>query len=320
MAELVWDKVGDRTYQTGVDRGVLYLPDGSAVAWNGLTSVEERFTQERKVYYLDGVKYLEHILPGDFSAQLKAFTYPDEFERINGVAPGEDGVFIHDQKPSRFGLSYRTLIGDDVSGTDRGYKLHILYNLTAVPDNNAYTSLGDQAAPVEFGWDLAGTPVAVSGYRPTAHISLDSTKMNSTLLADLENTLYGSSGAEALVSITDNGDGTWTASGPDEYITMLDSTTGEISGANVTHLDVNTYEASTSEIGLGGANARLPSIQEIFDFIGNFGSIIDHGDGTWTATGPDEFITMLDATTFEIINANALYLNADTYEISSIAT
>lgn len=288
---------------------------GTAVVWNGLTSVEEKFGQERKSYYLDGVKYLDHVLPGDFSAQLKAFTYPDEFERINGVASGEDGVSIHDQKPMSFSLSYRTRIGDDVSGTDRGYKLHLLYNLTAVPDNNAYTSLGDQNAPIEFGWDLSGTPVAVPGYRPTVHISFDSTKIEPALLLEFENTLYGSSGSDAVITILDNGDGTWTANGPDDLITMLDSTTGEISGADVVHVDADTYEVTTASVGSSvETNPRLPSIQEIFAFIENWGSITDNGDGTWTAVGD---ITMLDSTTFQIENANAVYSNADTYNISS---
>lgn len=195
MTELVWDKIGDRTYQTGVDRGVLYLSDGTSAAWNGLTSVDEKVGRDTKSYYLDGVKYLENQTPGDFSAQLKAFTYPDEFDRINGVAPDGGGLFVHDQKPRSFGLSYRTLIGDDVSGTERGYKIHLLYNLMVVPDNNAYTSLDDGSKPIEFGWDLSGTPVATAGYKPTAHLSLDSTKIAPASLTAVEDILYGTSTA-----------------------------------------------------------------------------------------------------------------------------
>jgi hypothetical protein len=191
MTKLVWDKVGDRTYQTGVDRGVLYLSDGTAAVWNGLTSIDEKFSQSSKSYYLDGVKYLEHQTPGDFSAQLKAFTYPEEFEKINGVAPDGGGLFVHDQKPKSFSLAYRTLIGDDVSGTERGYKIHLLYNLMAIPDSNAYASLDAGSNPIEFGWDLSGTPAATAGYRPTAHLSLDSTKLTSAKLAQVEDILYG---------------------------------------------------------------------------------------------------------------------------------
>jgi hypothetical protein len=258
MAELVWHQVGDRIYQTGVDRGVLYLPDGIAVAWNGLTSVEETFSQEHKSYYLDGVKYLEHQLPGDFAASLKAFTYPDEFNQVVGVRDIGSGVFIHDQNLTSFGLSYRTLIGDDVSGIDRGYKIHLLYNLIAVPDNNAYMSLNDQSAPIEFSWSLSGVPSSVPGYRPTAHISLDSTKMDSVTLEEVETILYGSPGVNPRllsfqemstfigITITDNGDGTWTAVGPDQLITMLNATTFEIANANAVYLNTDTYNISSN--------------------------------------------------------------------------
>lgn len=193
MTKLVWDKVEDRIYQTGVDRGVLYLSDGTAAAWNGLTSIDEKFSQVSKSYYLDGIKYLEHVLPGDFSAQLKAFTYPDAFERVNGVASDGSGLFVHDQRPMSFGLSYRTLIGDAVFGTERGYKIHLLYNIKANPDSSAYASLDAGTKPIEFGWDLSGTPVATMGYRPTAHLSLDSTKLTSSKLAQIEDILYGTS-------------------------------------------------------------------------------------------------------------------------------
>lgn len=263
MAELVWDKIGDRTYQTGVDRGVLYLPDGTAAAWNGLTSVEEKFSQSSKSYYLDGVKYLEHQIPGDFSAQLKAFTYPDEFDQVNGVISNTNGLFVHDQKPTSFGLSYRTLLGDDVSGTERGYKIHLLYNLMAIPDNISYTSVNDQAAPITFGWGLSGTPVAISGYRRTAHISLDSTEMNPGHIEQIEVILYGSDTVEPrlptiqelfdldkslhMVMITDNGDGSWTAVGPDHHIEMFDTTTFSIIDVNSIYLDDDTYQISTTE-------------------------------------------------------------------------
>lgn len=258
MTELVWDQVGGRTFQTGVDRGVLYLSDGTAVVWNGLTSIEEQFSYESKLYYLDGVKYLEHVVPGDFSASLKAFTYPDEFNKVVGVSDKGMGLSIHDQKLMSFSLSYRTLIGDDISGIDRGYKLHLLYNLMAIPDSFSYESLGDQSEPIEFGWDLSGTPVVVEGYRPTAHISLDSTKMDPLLFAELETILYGSVGinprfpslqeliALIYITITDNSDGTWTVTGPDHLITMFDATTFEISEANAIYLDANTYDISST--------------------------------------------------------------------------
>jgi len=261
MATLVWDQVGARTYQTGVDRGVLYLPD-KAVVWNGLTSIEERFDAERKTFYLDGVKFLEHVLPSDFSAQLKAFTYPEEFERILGVISDGGGMQFHDQRPARFGLSYRTLLGDDISGTARGYRVHMLYNLTAIPDAAPFSSLNAGSSPIEFSWNLSGTPVKISGVRPTVHISFDSTEMDSTLLSLLEAMLYGDVNTNPrlpLISeilefigdwgilITDNGDGTWTASGPDNFVSMTDSTTFQITEDTAIYLDADTYQVSSTQ-------------------------------------------------------------------------
>lgn len=265
MTALLWDQVGDRTYQTGVDRGVLYLPGDTAVAWNGLTAIEEKVSRDVNSYYLDGVKYLEHQLPGDFSGSLKAFTYPDEFDLVNGIENDGNGLFVHDQKPMSFGLSYRTLLGDDVSGTNRGYKIHLLYNLMAVPDGSSFGSVDDQAAPISFGWTLSGTPPATLGYRPTSHLSLDSTKMDSDLLAIFEDTLYGSAGTKpmlpsfpevlaliqewgSIVVTTDNGDGTWSASGHPSDVKMLDDTTFEITRANATYSDPDTYQISSTEV------------------------------------------------------------------------
>jgi len=197
------------------------------------------------------VKYLEHLTPGDFAAQLKAFTYPEEFEQVTGVRSKGSGVFVHDQNSTSFGLSYRTLIGDDVSGTERGYKIHLLYNVTAIPDNNVYASL--RAQPIEFSWALSGTAEAVPGYRPTAHVTLDSTKMTPALLAEIEAILYGTAllqprlpALQELVSliylvIVDNGDGTWTATGPAHLIVMVDSTTFQLPEVDAVYLNPTTY-------------------------------------------------------------------------------
>ncbi len=260
MARIVWDKIGDRIYQTGVDRGVLYLPDLTAVVWNGLTSVEEQFSHEKKSYYIDGLKYLENVLPGDFSAKLKAFTYPEQFEWISGVIPDGKGLFIHDQKPRSFSLSYRTLIGDDVSGTERGYKVHLLYNIKATPDNNAYASFDDKSNPIEFGWTLSGNSTYIMGFRPTTHLSLDSTEMESALLATIEDILYGTP----------------------------------------------------------TVNPRFLPFQELLSIVNNWVplTITYNTDGTWTATG-DGVTIGADPTTFEIVSANAIFSDADTYTITS---
>lgn len=191
MTVLEWDKVGDRRYQTGVDRGVLFPPNGPAVPWNGLTSVTETVSRDVKSYYLDGVKYLDHHVPGSYSAKLAAFTYPDELDELLGMSEYSSGVFLHDQRVKLFNLSYRTLIGNDVDGTDHGYKLHIIYNVLAVPSDNAMNSLSDQVEIQAFEWDLRGTPPLMIGARPTAHISLDSLRAPAAKLALVEGYLYG---------------------------------------------------------------------------------------------------------------------------------
>ena len=142
MTALVWDQVGERRYETGVDRGVLYPPIGNPVPWNGLVSVNETVSREVKPYYIDGIKFLDHHVPGSYAAKLVAFTYPDEMDGLVGTQEFSPGVFIHDQRsPKLFNLSYRTRVGNDLEGLDHGYKIHILYNLLATLDDVTYTTL-----------------------------------------------------------------------------------------------------------------------------------------------------------------------------------
>jgi hypothetical protein len=163
MTVLEWDKIGDRRYETGVDRGVLFLPDGPAVPWNGLTSVTETLSREVKSYYVDGTKFMDHHVPGSYSAKLAAFTYPDELETLLGMTEYAPGVFLHDQRTKLFHLSYRTLIGNDVDGTDHGYKVHVVYNILAIPSDKTMNSLSNQVSVEPFEWDLSGTPNVMFG-------------------------------------------------------------------------------------------------------------------------------------------------------------
>src|SRR4051812_21172071 len=204
MTVLEWDKIGDRRYETGVDRGVLFTQDGIAVPWNGLTSVTETVSREVKSYYIDGIKYLDHHIPGSYSAKLQAFTYPDELETLLGMAEYAPGVFLHDQRTKLFHLSYRTLIGNDIEGTEHGYKIHIVYNILAVPSDKAMDSISDSVSLDPFEWELSGTPSLMFGVRPTAHISLDSRKIDSTLLDTLEGLIYGTAELDpSLPSLVD---------------------------------------------------------------------------------------------------------------------
>lgn len=265
MTALQWDQVGDRRYETGIDRGVLYLPDGTVAPWNGLTGIDSGGSSESESLYLDGVKFLERYKPGDFQASLKAFTYPDEFNVCLGNVEVHEGLTYHDQTIETFGLSYRTLIGNDVEGTALGYKIHLLYNLIAIPDNSSYSSLNESVSPLEFSWTLKGIPKNILGYKPTVHISIDSTKTDAARMEDVEELLYGTDTDDPRLPdideftylfhdyntlyVVDNGDGTWTATDlGEDYITMLDSTTFMISNPdlNASYIDADTYNIDTS--------------------------------------------------------------------------
>lgn len=192
MAEIIWDDVGKRFYETGVSKGVFYDYDGNGVAWNGLTSIEENTSHQVQPVYFDGLKFNDIVTIGDFSATMKAFTYPDEFLPYEGVLQEQPGVLITGQHVSRFGLSFQTKIGNDVDGVNLGYKLHLLYNLTANPTQKSFNTMALDIEPTEFEWAITAIPEFIENFRPTAHVIFDSRTIDSYLLADLESILYGS--------------------------------------------------------------------------------------------------------------------------------
>jgi hypothetical protein len=197
MTRLVWDKVDDRLYKTGIDRGVLYVPNAQSeydngFAWNGLTAVEEDFGQDTtEPYYFDGVKYLDSYNTGDFAAKLSAFTYPDEFLEFEGMKALGNGLYVDDQAGKVFGLSYRTLIGSYTKGLEQGYRIHLLYNLTANPGDLGFQNGSNLPEVLNFEWDLQSVPEKAFPYRPTAHIILDSQFLFGDILDALEEILYG---------------------------------------------------------------------------------------------------------------------------------
>ena len=199
MAKLVWDKTGDRLYETGVKNGVLYIPTAGVyskgVAWNGLTAVTESPSgAEATALYADDTKYLSLMSTEEFGATIEAYTYPDEFAACDGSAELADGVMIGQQKRSTFGLCYKTTIGNDTDGNDHGYKLHIIYGALAAPSEKAYASINDSPDAVTFSWEITTTPVNVTGAKPTASLVIDSTKADPSKLAALEDILYGKDG------------------------------------------------------------------------------------------------------------------------------
>lgn len=197
MPKLVWDQTGERLYETGVDRGILYLLDESnkynkGVAWNGLTAVSESPSgAEATDLYADNIKYLSMRSAETFGATVEAYTYPDEFGECDGSAEIATGVLIGQQSRKTFGLCYRTVIGNDVNGNDHGYKLHLIYGATASPSEKGYSTINDSPEAITFSWEITTTPVNVTGFKPTACLIIDSTKANKTNLATLENILYG---------------------------------------------------------------------------------------------------------------------------------
>ena len=199
MAKLVWDKTGDRLYETGVKNGVLYIPTAGVyskgVAWNGLTAVTESPSgAEATALYADDIKYLSLMSTEEFGATIEAYTYPDEFAACDGSAELADGVMIGQQKRSTFGLCYKTTIGNDTDGNDHGYKLHIIYGALAAPSEKAYSTINDSPEAITFSWEITTTPVNVTGAKPTASLVIDSTKADPSKLAALEDILYGKDG------------------------------------------------------------------------------------------------------------------------------
>lgn len=194
MTALVWDQMEDRWYETGIERGVLYRVnggEGDAFPWNGLVSVTEAAQLESKSYYYEGLKVLERSVAGSYSAKISAFTYPDFLDDVVGIQKYAPGVNLHDQRPQRFHLSYRTRIGNSLDGPDAGYKVHFLYELSAVPDDAAINTLSDKVEPTTFGWTVTGMQKRMLGDQPISHISLDSRNVDPAILAELESYLYG---------------------------------------------------------------------------------------------------------------------------------
>jgi hypothetical protein len=236
MATLVWDQVGERLYETGVDHGVLYIPDDTGeyvdgVAWNGLTTVTESPSgAASNPQYADNIKYLNLISAEEFGATVEAFTYPDEFAQCDGTAMPEAGVAIGQQSRKIFGLCYRTRVGNDLDGTDHGYKLHLIYGAQAAPSQKAYATINDSPAATAFSWDVTTTPVQVTGYKPTAMLSIDSSKVDSDGLAALEDVLFGAGAVDPRLPL------------PDEVLGMF---SGTLTDVRLTDANAPSYDSAT---------------------------------------------------------------------------
>lgn len=214
MAILEWDKSGERLFETGVNKGVLYVQEGTAypkgVAWNGLTAVTETPSgAEATALYADDIKYLNLVSAEEFGGTIEAYMYPDEFKACNGEADLVAGVSIGQQARKPFGFCYRTTIGNDTDGNAHGYKLHLIYGALASVSEKAFATINDSPEAITFSWEFSTTPVNVTGHKPTSIITVDSTKVDSQKMAALEAALYGTADKEAYLPL------------PDEVVTLL---------------------------------------------------------------------------------------------------
>lgn len=232
-----WGDPENRHFDTGLDRGVLYTRDGQVVPWVGLQSVDEEGGDSAAAYYIDGRPFLFLPRPKEYKANLKAITYPDAFSEIMGVQEIADGMYLDSQPGQAFDLSYRTMVGNAAEGIDFGYKIHLVYNATVTPQALTYESLGNSINPTAFSWEIQAVPVPVEGFRPTAHIIIDTRHMEQSKIDSIEELLYGSPTTQAsmpspqvifdlltfgdTITVTDLGDGTFEVTGSYENVYMV---------------------------------------------------------------------------------------------------
>jgi hypothetical protein len=263
MARITWDEIGERIFEAGVFNCVLYNEERQGTAWNGITSIKESVSSDAvDELYFDGKKIAPYIGEEDFSGTITAVTYPDSFLDFTGESELYPGINYSAQSPKKFHLSYKTNVGNYVDGIDHGYKIHILYNLTAKPSSIDNSTNNESISILDFSWEINSLPEIVEHHRPTAHIIIDASTINEDVLDYIENALYGTETSDpelpllsefvkninewGLIIITDNMDGTWTATGPDEYFSMIDSTTFQITGVDGTYSDADTYTISST--------------------------------------------------------------------------
>ena len=265
MSKLVWDQAGQKTYETGIDHGVLYDVDASGnyvdgVAWNGLTAVTESPSgAENTDLYADNIKYLILKSAEQFGGTITAYTYPQEFEKHDGSADLLTGVKIGQQSRTPFGLCYRSNVGNDTSGQDYGYKLHLIYGASANPSERNYQTINDSPEAIEFSWEFSTTPVNVTGFKPTALVTIDSTKATEAAMLAIEAVLYGSDGTDTYTAVTPVGtenpstEGWYERSGSAEPYTYTLTTDTTVDNQKT------YYSKSTS----GATTPRLPLPDEV---------------------------------------------------------
>lgn len=302
MSRLIWNAPEGRFFDAGLDRGVLYPKNKPAVAWNGLISVEEEGSEEFVTYYMDGRPYLHMPKPKEFGATIRAFTYPDEFSDIIGLVEATEGFYIDSQVGESFDLAYRTSVGNGVTGSDAGYKIHLIWNATIAPEAVTYETISNSVSPVEFTWQIRAVPVKLNGFRSSAHFIIDTRKLDPYVLEQVETILYGNEdigsidgGApNAIYNPTDLVDG----------LTVISPLDGEV-------LDGGGPSTISSSYG-------LPDPQVIFDLL-NYGSdivITSNGDGTWTARGSKDYVKEIPGGLYQLSNVDVVSTGNGTFTVS----
>lgn len=295
MSRIIWDKIGERLYETGVRMGVLYPQSGGiypkGVAWNGLTAMNENPTgaESNKKYADDGV-YLNLMSIEELEGSIEAYTYPDEFAKCDGSDDLAPGVSIGQQSRQPFGLAYRTVLGNDTEGVDYGYKLHLVYGATASPSEKAFETINDSPDAITLSWDFTTTPVQVTGKKPTASLVIDSTKVDATVLATLENILYGTTDADARLPLPDEIAALFAAAAP-----------SAVALSSMVPADADTTVAVDVNIVLTFNNEILRESIVVTDDSGN----IVAGSKTWDAAGKiltfDPTVNLTAATSYIVV-------------------
>lgn len=264
MSKIVWDKTGERLFETGTDRGVLYTPNGvgeytNGFPWNGITAVSESPSgAEATPIYADNIKYLELRSAEEFGATIESYTYPEQFNQFNGIATPTTGVYVGQQARKTFGLSYRTLVGNDLQGQDYGYKIHLVYGCTASPSERSYATVNDSPEAITLSFELTTTPVEIDGVlKPTAQIVIDSTKVDAGQLQALETILYGTPAVDPRLPM------------PAEVIALFSGSVTEVTSVAPTYDDVTDIVTIPSVTGV------VYSVDDVDVPAGPYGPITD---------------------------------------------
>jgi len=328
MAKLTWGDPGERLFEVGVDRGVLYPQTGPGVSWSGLVAVNESPTGgESTPFYMDGIKYANRGTAEEFSGTIEAYTYPLEFYACEGTSSLDDGLFATQQYRQPFGLTYRTKVGNDLEGQDHGYKIHIVYNARVSPTERGNQTITDTPEAIVFNWEFTTIPTRIPGIRPTAHLIVDSTKTHPFIVAAIEDVLYGTSSSlpglptpAELVEIYLQGGPVpdFRISGPDAFgrFTATGSSTA-VSMLDTVHFQLVSFAVIDNGDGTFIAQSEDPSTDPPPEIPLEFTVGTPNGNGVFTISGPEEELIITSGSTFTLDTEHVVDNEDGSYTTSS---